>query len=117
MINWKAIFIGFVVSLLLGVILSIVIPFIGGIIASFLAGILVGYIVNYSTRNAILNATIMGIFSGFIRSLIFYVANLAIIGLLGIELGSFGIIIMILSTILNTIIAAFGGIIGASFRS
>lgn len=117
MIDWKAIIIGFFVSLVLGLILGIIIPFIGGIIASFLAGILVGYIVNYNTGNGIINAAIMGLFSSLIRSLTFFVANVALIELLGLELGSFGIVIVILYTIFNTIIAAIGGMIGVSFRS
>lgn len=116
MINWKAIIIGFFVSIVLGTLLGFIIPLIGGILSTLLAGIIVGYISNGSLSNGAINGAVMGFLSRIIESIIILYIGWAFIDTLGYIIVSIGVLFILFLALFHIIIAAIGGAIGSAIK-
>lgn len=74
MLNWKYIFLGAVLVVVLGMALRIVEY--GTLIGMFVPGIIVGYLVNNGYKNGAKNGIITGIIGGFILGFLIYVLSI-----------------------------------------
>lgn len=111
-INWKAIIIGFFISLIVGILISFI-PIIGGFISTFGAAIIVGYIAKGSLENGALNGAIMGFLSRFIESIIIIFTSYTFINEINPIIASIGILLVVILFVIHIIIAAVGGAIGS----
>ncbi|WP_227717211.1 DUF5518 domain-containing protein [Methanobacterium lacus] len=113
MLNWKYIFLGATLVVVLGLFLRIVEY--GTFIGMFVPGIIVGYLVNNDYKNGAKNGIITGIIGGFILGI------LLVIPLLNLPSANHIIFYLFVGGIINAIFTmildAIGGIIGVIIRN
>lgn len=106
MINWKAIIIGFVLTVIFAMILNSFIEGFGSFISIILATMIIGYFLNSSSANTAFHGALIGVIGGFLAFSIL----LLIGGILLIKAEYLGLVIRI---IIDIVLGAFGGFLGA----
>ncbi|MGZ7096809.1 MAG: DUF5518 domain-containing protein, partial [Methanobacterium sp.] len=73
MINWKAVLIGFFLTVILALILNPIIGEYGSYISIIIAGIIVGYIVNRNKTNGAVHGALVAILGGLFAFIILFI--------------------------------------------
>ncbi len=112
MFNWKAIIIGFIVTLILLPFLNVIAPLIGGIIA--------GYMVGEKYKNGIYNGGISASIASLLYALVMFArlsgSDIAKAASMHISVGIFSILSIILAIIGGLLLGLIGGIIGVAIK-
>ncbi len=106
MISWKAVLLGFILTLIFAFVLNPFIGEFGSFIGIIVAGLIVGYLVNKNVTNGAIHGALIGVIGGFLAIIIL----LLIGGLIIIRAEIFGLLIRL---IIDMALGAFGGIMGA----
>ncbi|MGB9936165.1 MAG: DUF5518 domain-containing protein [Methanobacterium sp.] len=109
MINWKAITIGFILTVIFALILNSFIGEIGSYISILIAGIIVGYLIKGNWINGAFHGAMIGILGGIIAVIILLIVG----GFVVIMDDTFSILIRI---VLDVILGAIGGAAGTIIR-
>ncbi len=110
--NWKAMIIGFMVTLILLPFLEFIAPLIGGIIA--------GYLVDGKYKNGIYNGGISASIASLLYALVTFThlsgSDIAKAASMNLSVGTFTILSIILATIGGLLLGLIGGIIGVAIK-
>ena len=116
MINWGAVIIGFILSIILGGIFAVIIPVWGGILGLILAGMAVGYMVGGEPLNGAVNAALAGIFGAIVLSLLLLIAGTIILGIIGFAAATLTSLFILAGFVGVMLLMAVGGLIGAVIK-
>ena len=116
MINWGAVIVGFILSIIFGGIFTVIIPVWGGIIGLILAGMSVGYMVGGEPLNGTVNAALAGIFGGIVLSLLLLIAGTIILGIIGFTAATLTSLFILAGFVGVMLLMAVGELIGAVIK-
>jgi hypothetical protein len=116
MVNWGAVVIGFLASIVLGAVFGVIIPVVGSLIGLLLAGMLVGYMVGGDAMNGAVNAAVSGAFGAILLSILLLIFGTLLLGLIGFAAASLTSIFLFIAVIGVVIIMAVGGAIGSLIK-
>jgi Family of unknown function (DUF5518) len=117
MVDWGAIIVGFLFSIILGTIFAIIIPIWGGIIGLLLAGMVVGYMVGGDAMNGAVNGALSGIFGALVLSILLLISGTLILGIIGFAAATVTSVFILVGFIGVMLIMAIGGAIGSIVRN
>lgn len=107
MVNWKAVIIGFILTIIFTSILNLIIGSFGSYICVIIAGVIVGYMVNHNWVNGAIHGGLIGILGGIAAVII-----ILIVGGGPYIMESFGALLLV-AIIADVILGAIGGAFGA----
>ena len=113
MVDWGAVILGFILSIILGGIFAVIIPVWGGILGLLLAGMAVGYMVGGDAMNGAVNAGLAGVFGAIVLSLLLLIAGTLILGIIGFAAATITSLFIFIGFIGVMLIMALGGTIGS----
>ena len=113
MVDWGAVILGFILSIILGGIFAVIIPVWGGILGLLLAGMAVGYMVGGDAMNGAVNAGLAGVFGAIVLSLLLLIAGTLILGIIGFAAATITSLFIFIGFIGVMLIMALGGAIGS----
>jgi len=113
MVDWGAVILGFVISIIFGGIFAIIIPVWGGILGLLLAGMVVGYLVGGDAMNGAVNAGLAGVFGAIVLSLLLLIAGTLILGIIGFAAATITSLFIFVGFVGVMLIMALGGAIGS----
>ena len=113
MVEWGAVILGFILSIILGGIFAVIIPVWGGILGLLLAGMAVGYMVGGDAMNGAVNAGLAGVFGAIVLSLLLLIAGTLILGIIGFAAATITSLFIFIGFIGVMLIMALGGAIGS----
>lgn len=113
MVDWGAIILGFILSIIFGGIFAIIIPVWGGILGLLLAGMVVGYLVGGDAINGAVNAGLAGVFGAIVLSLLLLIAGTLILGIIGFAAATITSLFIFVGFVGVMLIMALGGAIGS----
>ena len=113
MVDWGAIILGFVLSIIFGGIFAVIIPVWGGILGLLLAGMVVGYLVGGDAMNGAVNAGLAGVFGAIVLSLLLLIAGTLILGIIGFAAATITSLFIFVGFVGVMLIMALGGAIGS----
>ena len=113
MVDWGAVILGFVISIIFGGIFAIIIPVWGGILGLLLAGMVVGYLVGGDAMNGAVNAGLAGVFGAIVLSLLLLIAGTLILGIIGFAADTITSLFIFVGFVGVMLIMALGGAIGS----
>ena len=113
MVDWGAVILGFILSIILGGIFAVIIPVWGGILGLLLAGMAVGYMVGGDAMNGAINAGLAGVFGAIVLSLLLLIAGTLILGIIGFAAATITSLFIFIGFIGVMLIMALGGAIGS----
>ncbi len=113
MVDWGAVILGFILSIIFGGIFAIIIPVWGGILGLLLAGMVVGYLVGGDAINGAVNAGLAGVFGAIVLSLLLLIAGTLILGIIGFAAATITSLFIFVGFIGVMLIMAVGGAIGS----
>ena len=113
MVDWGAIILGFILSIIFGGIFAIIIPVWGGILGLLLAGMVVGYLVGGDAMNGAVNAGLAGVFGAIVLSLLLLIAGTLILGIIGFAAATITSLFIFVGFVGVMLIMALGGAIGS----
>ena len=113
MVDWGAVILGFVISIIFGGIFAIIIPVWGGILGLLLAGMVVGYLVGGDAINGAVNAGLAGVFGAIVLSLLLLIAGTLILGIIGFAAATITSLFIFVGFVGVMLIMALGGAIGS----
>lgn len=116
MINWGAVILGFILSIILGGIFAVIVPIWGGILGLLLAGMAVGYMVGGDAMNGATNGALAGVFGAIVLSLLLLIAGTLFLGIIGFAAASITSLFILAGFVGVMLIMAVGGIIGALIK-
>ncbi len=117
MVDWGAVILGFLLSLVLGAIFAVIIPIWGGIIGLLLAGMVVGYMVGGDAINGAINGAFAGIFGALVLSILLLIAGTLILGIIGFAAATITSVFIIVGFFGVMLIMAVGGAVGAIVKN
>ena len=113
MVDWGAVILGFVLSIIFGGIFAVIIPVWGGILGLLLAGMVVGYLVGGDAMNGAVNAGLAGVFGAIVLSLLLLIAGTLILGIIGFAAATITSLFIFVGFVGVMLIMALGGAIGS----
>ena len=113
MVDWGAVILGFVLSIIFGGIFAVIIPVWGGILGLLLAGMVVGYLVGGDAMNGAVNAGLAGVFGAIVLSLLLLIAGTLILGIIGFAAATITSLFIFVGFVGVLLIMALGGAIGS----
>jgi hypothetical protein len=117
MVDWGAVIIGFILSIILGGIFAVIIPIWGGILGLLLAGMVVGYMVGGDAMNGAVNGALAGVFGALVLSLLLLIAGTLILGIIGFAAATITSVFILIGFIGVMLIMAVGGAIGSVVKN
>ena len=117
MVDWGAVILGFVISIIFGGIFAIIIPVWGGILGLLLAGMAVGYMVGGDAMNGAVNAGLAGVFGAIVLSLLLLIAGTLILGIIGFAAATITSFVILIGFVGVMLIMAVGGAIGSIVKN
>jgi Family of unknown function (DUF5518) len=115
MVNWVAVFVGFVIAVVLSSWLGSIFPTWGYWIGFVIAGLLVGYWVDNGTLNGLWNSTVSGAFGAIVVSILAIIGLTLNSGFSGFLQGvAVGISAILIALIINLFLMGIAGAIGAA---
>jgi len=113
MVDWGAVILGFVLSIIFGGIFAVIIPVWGGILGLLLAGMVVGYLVGGDAMNGAVNAGLAGVFGAIVLSLLLLIAGTLILGIIGFAAATITSLFIFVGFVGVMLIMPLGGAIGS----
>jgi hypothetical protein len=117
MVDWGAVIIGFILSIILGGIFAVIIPIWGGILGLLLAGMVVGYMVGGDAMNGAVNGALAGVFGALVLSLLLLIAGTLILGIIGFAAATITSVFILIGFVGVMLIMAVGGAIGSVVKN
>lgn len=108
MINWKAILIGFILTIILALFLNPLIGEFGSYISIIIAGIVVGYLVKGSFKIGAIHGALIGVIGGLFALIILFLIG----GFLIVNAEVFNFLIRM---VIDIVLGAIGAILGTIF--
>jgi len=117
MVDWGAVIVGFLLSLVFGAIFAVIIPIWGGIIGLLLAGMVVGYMVGGDAMNGAVNGAFAGIFGALVLSILLLIAGTLILGIIGFAAATITSVFILVGFVGVMLIMALGGALGSIVKN
>lgn len=108
MFNWKAIIIGFILTVILALFLNPLIGEFGSYISIIIAGITVGYLIKGNFRSGAIHGALIGVIGGLFGIIILFLVG----GFLIINAEGFNFLIRM---VIDIVLGAVGGALGTIF--
>lgn len=115
-IEWGAVAIGFILSIVFGAIFGVLIYGVGALLGWLIAGIVVGYMVGGTAGNGMANGAVSGLFGAIILSILLLVFGTLLLGIVGFAAATVTSLVLIIGFFGVMIIMAIGGAIGSIIK-